>query len=391
MNWEQCTAAAVAGNPACREYAGLLATLARFYGGGDGSPLLVELSKFAKKYSEGRVLGEEFLSHVGSWKAPGAPEGCPRVRLAALACNLTSPKVVNGIAKLLPDKVLDKIARSSPEGLQKLEADLESMEAFLAGALGQKKINEDKRVDLYGLFQVRGIAHLAGCSKHTFDHTEFKSADEIITGIVEQTGVTKGCGLPKSWEALIAPTKKEPDAGSADPSGTSGALTAAELTDPKRILASKGFEPGAIVVKKGFEQQGRYRIEGIGAELTLCKFDFYQGFDPTNQSYKMDFQTFLKKWHLSKGDLPSWLPRAMVKKAVTFLPHQSSEDALRAGIFVALKRLHEDAVVDFKELGISRGPTGVHCLGALKANALVFVPYVGMANIKAAPPSTPLS
>ena len=66
-DWALCAEAATAGNPACTKYAGVIANFARLYGGGGGAPLLRKLNAFAKKYTEGRVLGEEFLTHMASF------------------------------------------------------------------------------------------------------------------------------------------------------------------------------------------------------------------------------------------------------------------------------------------------------------------------------------
>ena len=100
INWDTCIDAATTGNPPCIGHAKVLAKYCSLCSGGVGAPELVRLDKFAKRQAANAKLGEEFWTAVTDVKFEETTP-CPRIRSAMLACNMTSPKVQDGISKLL--------------------------------------------------------------------------------------------------------------------------------------------------------------------------------------------------------------------------------------------------------------------------------------------------
>ena len=68
MTEEAAIEVATEGSPVWAEYAKTIAQVAMKYGGGKQAPLLHRLDAFAKKHSENRRLGEEFLGAVATVK-----------------------------------------------------------------------------------------------------------------------------------------------------------------------------------------------------------------------------------------------------------------------------------------------------------------------------------
>ena len=66
------------------------------------------LDKFAKRYGENKRLGEDFIKGVTE-TVFSASRRCPHLRTAFLAANLVSPKVVDGVAKLLAKSDIEKL------------------------------------------------------------------------------------------------------------------------------------------------------------------------------------------------------------------------------------------------------------------------------------------
>ena len=97
--WQECTEAAIAGNTPCAAYAHQLAKICELYGGGAGSPIIKKLDAFAKRFTANVKLGEEFVSAIADTVISPSLM-CVRTRAALVAANLTSPKVVDGVAKL---------------------------------------------------------------------------------------------------------------------------------------------------------------------------------------------------------------------------------------------------------------------------------------------------
>ena len=65
-----------------------------------GAPEVVKLDAFAKKQKINARLGMDFWCEISHMQLH-ATKPCPRVRSAMVACNLTSPKVSDGISKLI--------------------------------------------------------------------------------------------------------------------------------------------------------------------------------------------------------------------------------------------------------------------------------------------------
>ena len=65
-----------------------------------GAPELLRLDKFAKKQAANDKLAEEYWTAVTEVSF-GETSHCPRIRSAMLACNMTAPKVQDGISRLL--------------------------------------------------------------------------------------------------------------------------------------------------------------------------------------------------------------------------------------------------------------------------------------------------
>ena len=109
--WDTCIPAAIAGNPFCAPYAQVLAEFSRKFCGGHGSPIVKPVDAFAKQYNCNARLGEDFLRSV--IEVTLHPEkSMGRVRQACLATNLTSPKIVDGIARLLTSNDLLRLKKT---------------------------------------------------------------------------------------------------------------------------------------------------------------------------------------------------------------------------------------------------------------------------------------
>jgi hypothetical protein len=102
VSWDRCIAAVAASNPPCSEYISIVAEYVRLFGGGTGAPMVKYLDAFAKAYGENRKIGQEFFTAVTQCNFSTSPLNLfPHVRTGVLAANLVSPKVIDGIARLL--------------------------------------------------------------------------------------------------------------------------------------------------------------------------------------------------------------------------------------------------------------------------------------------------
>ena len=109
-NWLAIGENAAAQQPACTSYIKTLAQYAR-----DQAPeLLGELSLFAKAFASNsdKACGSEFFAKLNSINF-GKGVKKPFVINAAVCANLTSPKIVDGICRLLPPSALNNLTNKT--------------------------------------------------------------------------------------------------------------------------------------------------------------------------------------------------------------------------------------------------------------------------------------
>ena len=140
------------------------------YSGGVGAPELVRLDKFAKRQAANAKLGEEFWTAVVDVNF-GETTPCPRIRSAMLACNMTSPKVQDGISKLL---VKSDIGALTTQKKLPLVLEFEKSLASCATLVEKMSLSVDADTKMtfgnsYMLMPVRGIAYLCKKGKSTFE------------------------------------------------------------------------------------------------------------------------------------------------------------------------------------------------------------------------------
>ncbi|CAE7228312.1 unnamed protein product [Symbiodinium sp. CCMP2592] len=98
-----------ASRPACHSYMDFVGLYVQKFGGGPDFPLISFLSDFCKELSITVCIGEELFKAVTSWDLQEPSTQFPFLRASLLACQLTSPKIVDGTARLLLKSDLDRL------------------------------------------------------------------------------------------------------------------------------------------------------------------------------------------------------------------------------------------------------------------------------------------
>ena len=220
--WDQCVEAAAMSRPPCHDYIAVLGRFVRLYGGGPGAPIVLWLDEFAKQHAENRVLGEEFMTAVTDLQFEHGSKHYPIIRQALLALQLTSPKVINGICKLLTPSDVRQLAGPTWRSWSKVdkadiastvdEADVafKAADQFLQGLATSGEINKDAAQDIYGRFIVRVGLHLTGRGKRGFEGAEHKNMQAIKNLFAEEVSNAWTVGLKKN--EIMSPWAAEGEA-----------------------------------------------------------------------------------------------------------------------------------------------------------------------------------
>lgn len=161
-DWQSCVAAAAASMPPCVDYIGVLGKYVRLYGGGEGAPLVRYLDDFAKQFGENRRLGQEFMTAVTETTF-AATRLHPFLRVALVAANLVSPKVVDGIAKLLVKTDVERLrSKDLASSIDEVEGAMAAAWAALQTAIMDKYIERESAYQLFGRLQTRFVLKMVG-------------------------------------------------------------------------------------------------------------------------------------------------------------------------------------------------------------------------------------
>ena len=101
VDWQSAQDQAASSEPACKAYIHSIMAFVKKYGGGAGAPLIKFLDDFAKEYNVSLMLGAEFFKAVTELNLPSNESMFAHVITAVMSTQLSSPKVVDGLARLL--------------------------------------------------------------------------------------------------------------------------------------------------------------------------------------------------------------------------------------------------------------------------------------------------
>ena len=261
IDWGRCGLAAVAGLPPCTGYVTTLVEYVRLYGGGPGAPMVVYLDEFSKRYGENKRLGEDFIKGVAE-TVFSASRRVPHLRTAFLAANLVSPKVVDGVAKLLVKSDVEKLKSKD------LAATVDDSESELAEAWGIAErlwdSNICSREGLYpviGRFHCRVVLWLTAKGKLGFEGKEYKKLQDIRNVFAQEliAALPAGQSVDHPWfkgPAVVA--------ASSSSSGQSGPVTITQLQDVKWQATDAGWDIDKIYFEKNVgPSAGIYRLKAI--------------------------------------------------------------------------------------------------------------------------------
>ena len=372
-DYKACTEAATAGNPPCKPYAVNLATFAKLYGGGPGAPIVVQLDKFAKKHSRHMVLGSEFTGAVVS-ASFGDIHPCPRVRAGLLGCKLTSPRAVDGVARLLSKSDVSKMtSKDMAKRVVALEADLERCEKLVLQLDQVKALPDGEGMDVYSLLMIRSITHLLNKTKQTFLKAEYKDMKQIM-GMFHDELNAKANNNSSSSASPLHCKEHNPSAV------VKAAPSFAEVSSPEHIAAQKNFTVQSVVYKKAMgASAGLFIIDTIADIVTVKTRTIIPHVE--QKTFEIKLENFLKEWSLFGGDCPELVESSIVAASTVTSMHSFPADVAKVGFFAAIRDYHAKHAADVSSFYFSTNPTSLCVKTGFKKDALALVPLTPLANI----------
>ena len=267
VNWNDAIASAKACMPPCHSYVHVLSDFVRYYGGGDGSPMVRYLDAFAKEFGANKVLGETFLSSVVSAKFASTRSKFPFMRVACLATQLICPsaKIIDNVARLLTKSDVAVLTRKDKlQQVQAAEALLADTWADLESKLSNAELNERSKNKVFGRLSTRLILFITKKQKSCdgLENIEYKSFGEIKDKLKEE--LAEACG--KSGSSMSSMTVGQPVPS--EPTMHYPA-TMQDMSDPVFIAKEAGFDIGKVYTEKSSGKIFNLTEMGLGG----CKFE----------------------------------------------------------------------------------------------------------------------
>ena len=227
---ESAVAETASGEPQCKDYLDVIAHFAKLYTGGEQMPLASFLVAFAKQFGESALLGEEFMAVITHFDFKIHGSLLPCFRVAMLAAQLTSSKVVDKISKLLVKGDFDRLRNKCGKGLAEAEALLANGWQMVEQAT---HLDDYKKQGVFGRYCIRIVLFLCQKQKFSRENKIWESLQEIT----DQFGA----------DMLSPPDHTAPSSSHGLPAGKAGKfedlLTADEAS--VAMLQHQHLEPGA--------------------------------------------------------------------------------------------------------------------------------------------------
>ena len=149
------------------------------------------LNKFCKNLSITIAVGEEVFKAIAFWEVNEPSNQFPLIRAGCLACQLTSPKVTDGVAKLITKSDLDKLKSPSlrPQ-LLKAEHLLNDAWQIIQDSQG----HDDDVIPAFGRMLIRTILHLCKKEKMGREPKGHRSLEDICKLFAEEARGSKPAG-----------------------------------------------------------------------------------------------------------------------------------------------------------------------------------------------------
>jgi hypothetical protein len=332
-------------HPDCESYIDAVALYAHNFGGGQGSPLLTCLDDYVKILCcTSCVLGEEFMTALVALKPKSLSTTFPFVRLACWLAQATSPKVTDGISKLLTVSDISKLRTAKVADIEAIEL-LLSQGWDLGPASHQDAIGhfDPDVVQAFGKFATRAIVHFLQKEKNSLEPDGFKSLSLINELYQAQFQTNNGAS------------------SSATPKLASPVASLADCKDVGEIVLSK-FAHLKLNSFYGHKDHGQFVFEFIKINDTVAVFECTPLFGKVITVEAPHSE--LRMWRKLSSAVPALIPNSTYQAILPSKSKTWAAEAKKAQVFLCLCKVYEANSLE-DDLEFAKDPAAVF----LKENA----------------------
>ena len=376
-NWkDRAIEAVVAQGAACAPYCTFIIDFVEKYAGGEGAPLLDFIDSVAKQFQCTAVLGQTFWKAIAEASFSTKESTMPLVRVALILANLASPKLEDGIARLVLKSDIQRL-QVKQKLSDVLDADKKLKQAMevAASVAKTKKLQADAQNGPLGRFFVRVVVHLIGKEKDSAEGTEYKSINDICAAYLgELSNMLGGTVTYKHWTGV----KAEPVQQAAEGPPAKKHCTAIGLeqqTDKVYRANTEGFVTGAIVYERaiGPGPTNLWRLTEVNE--SFAKLKLVCDYKKEDATVVVELDPLLQEWSISKIASES-MPYQMVGDYA----HEHRADTLgmervKATVFMGLLSLNEERGCKKDDILFYRKPDHLRAAKEFSPGQLILTPF----------------
>ena len=244
-----------AGCPPCMGYITHILQFVKAYGGagdGRGRDQIHFLDSVSKQFQCHATLGETFWNTIANAVFASKTTKHPRLRNALILTNLTSPRLEDGIAKLITKSDVTSLSSKGSLGkAQILETRLEQGSSIVEALLAQGKLVPDQELGALGRFHVRLVLHALDKEKHGREQKKYASVDAICSAFLKELGELVGQEIKfAQWAEDASDTTATSDSAKPSAAADVRPIALQDNSDPTFLAQEKGFKVGTVVYEK---------------------------------------------------------------------------------------------------------------------------------------------
>ena len=297
----------------CSTYTKAILDFVRLYGGGETAPQIKFMDNVAKQFNCNVVLGEVFWDAITYQSFPASCAApCCLLRVCLGLCNLTSPKLEDGIAKLIFKTDIARIFNQKVVDTAKMyEETLGDAVNIVKSIASLPKYDEATTVRPIGQFFVRIGLLASGKEKLGREGKEY-TIGQIKAMFLEHISELVGQTIAYApWVTDIETTSTkgaECDEGKRKEKATPKAaakasghkiLTPEELTNPVARLTREGFMAGCTVREKSSSSELHNQFTITSIDPSGCaQLERVMGYDGNQFTGHVEFNELLTRWSI---------------------------------------------------------------------------------------------
>lgn len=360
----------------CAPYSKYIIEFVEKFTGGVDAPLVDFMDAVSKQFQCTATVGETFWKAVVEATFQTKDSKMPLVRVALVLANLASPKIEDGISRLIVKTDVTKLqAKLNLNDVLDADKKLKQATDIARSVAKTKKTHADAENGPLGRFFVRVVLHLVDKGRLGLEQTDYESVNEICAlYLAELSELVGGTVTYKHWtlgDVAVRDEKLEPPRKKV----CTAPASLEQQQDKEYRALEEGYQVDTVIFEKaiGGSAEHLWKIKQINASFAkLVRVCDYRN---ENEVVSVDLDVIFKEWAISKLSGDALPVQMMGDNAHEHHSLAMQYDLLKAHVFQALVGMNNEIGCEKGALRFYRKPDHVRANQDFAAGELCLTPF----------------